>query len=298
MFYEYALEPAAISSKERARYFLDALGPWKGRFVARLPRHWRGMVRDGLNCPDIERQWIVERLSELDRRIFSPRANATFDETKSWLENALTEHARLPFHAIISNTRAMNNGVVLDAAEIDDRYELWRVESGQFVTRNADALIKAIELLLSASKRIVLIDQYFRADQEDKRRPLIAICQYVEGRASVEVHFSDKTVTCDFSMSQAERALPRALPAGMAVTLHCWKEHEDIHNRYIITEVGGVKFGNSIELGDGVDHLSILDETSRLRLWDEFLGTQPAYERVGEPREFVGRAQPQRRDRR
>ena len=43
MFHEYALEPAVLSSWERTRFFLDAFGPWKGRFLAEFPRKWKNL---------------------------------------------------------------------------------------------------------------------------------------------------------------------------------------------------------------------------------------------------------------
>lgn len=293
MFYEYALEPAALSSWDRARFFLDAFGPWKGRFLAEYPRRWKKMVFDGLDCPDVEKKRIVERLSTLDKRVFSPRAHAPYDGTQAWLDNAEVEHNRIPFRAIIASSFS-TSAHVLDAAAIDDRSPLWCVDGGRLVSRDATAFVDALRLLLAASERIVIIDPYFRADQDDKTRPLIAFCKLLSGRAAVEIHFADEVRGYAVCMKDAARALPRLLPEGASVTLHCWKERDGgprLHNRYLLTEVGGVKFGDSIELGSAghEDHISILDEPSRRRLWNQYLGDAPAFDRVGAPQEFARR---------
>lgn len=292
MFYEYALEPAVLSSWDRTRFFLDAFGPSKGRFLAEYPRSWKRMVYEGLRCQDVEKKRIVERLSRLDKRVFSPRASTPYDPALAWIDNAEREHQRVAFHAIIAVAASLS-AHVLDAAEVDDADERWRVHSGRFLTRDAAALAEALRLLLVASKRIVVIDPYFRADQDDKTRPLAAFCSLVAQHAAVEVHFSDEPRGHDPCMRDAARALPRVLPEGRKVTLHCWKEQhrgERLHNRYLLTEIGGVQFGDGIELGSGADHdrVSILDEPSHAKIWADYLGSPPAFDQVGAPQEFVG----------
>ena len=292
MFYEYALEPSVLSSWERTRYFLDAFGPWKGRFLAEFPRRWKRMVYDNLRCPDVERKRIEERLAALDRRIFSGRSGSPYDPSKPWLENALIEHRRARFRAIVANEAAGPD--VLDAASVDDRNDLWRVDSGGIVPRDAAAFVGMIELLLAASSRIVLVDPFFRADQREKTDPLVAFCTALAGAASpVEVHFRDEPRSYAICMADAARVLPGILPDGFKVTLRCWKERQGgarLHNRYLLTDVGGVQFGDSIEVGDAghEDRVSILDEPSRARRWEHYTGTPPAFDEAGRPQEFVG----------
>lgn len=292
MFYEYALEPAVLSSWDRTRFFLDAFGPWKGRFLAEYPRHWKKMVFTGLGCPDVEKKKIMERLVQLDKRVFSARANAPYNGAETWIENAEREHARLAFHAIIA-AGPSDKPQVLDGGAIDELDARWRVETGRLVPRDPAEFVRASLLLLNASSHVVIVDPHFRADQYEKRLPLVAFCNCVRGRASVEVHCSDRDQSYAKVMSDAARALPRNLPAGMKVTLHCWKDSDTgrrFHNRYLLTEVGGIKFGDGIEVGgkDEEDHLSILDEPSRIALWNQYLGTPPAFEPAGDPQEFVG----------
>lgn len=293
MFFEYALDPALVSSWDRARFFLDAFGPPKGRFLAEYPRRWKKMIYDGLRCPDVEKKRIAVRLEKLDRRVLSPRANADFDGQRPWLENAVAENGRRPFHAVVSNGATAQPNVI-DGIAVDDTEPLWHVENGRFVSRDPAAFVAALQLLLAASKRVLIIDPYFRADQDAKTRPLAAFCREVAGNAAIEVHFSDEHYGYTACMDLAARALPNALPPGASVTLHCWKERlggERFHNRYVVTDVGGVKFGDSIELGlmGEHDHLSILDESSRADVWSWYVGAKPAFDRVGAPQEFEGK---------
>ncbi|NNC15540.1 hypothetical protein HJC22_07335 [Corallococcus exiguus] len=291
MFYEYALEPSVLSNWERVRFFLDAFGPWKGRFLANYPRRWRRMVYEGLHCGDREKKRIEERLASLDERVFSPRAGAPYDGGKSWLENAKEEHSRISFRAIVAEGGCGEH--VLDAAVVDEQNELWCVHSGGLLPREAATFVAMVTLLLRASTRIVLIDPHFRADQDDKTRPLVAFCRALAGeRASLEVHVSDANRSYSKCMQDAARVLPRILPGGSKVLLRCRREKRGgprLHNRYILTDVGGVQFGDGIEVGDTghEDRLSILDEPSHARLWEQYLGAS-SFDEAGTPREFVG----------
>jgi hypothetical protein len=294
MFYEYALEPAVLSSFERARYFLDAFGPWKGRFLAEYPRRWCKLVFQNLNCEPREKLKVVERLKRLDRRVFSPRRGAPYDKAKGWLDNAEAEHARQAFHAIIA-TDKRGKDHILDAAHLDENDPRWRVDQGRLVFRDPAVFAQTLELLLRASSRIAMIDPYFRADQSDKTLPLTAFCNVLRGQSvDVEIHASENDLAYAATIKHAERALPDVVPDGMKVTLRCWKEKAGgarLHNRYLLTDIAGVQFGDSIERGEAghQDRVSILEERSRLDLWAQYLGAPPAFDEAGPAREFTGR---------
>jgi hypothetical protein len=92
----------------------------------------------------------------------------------------------------------------------------------------------------------------------------------------------------------------RAIVVGTKVRLHAWRERPGgarLHNRFLITDVGGVQFGDGIEQGEPGHHdrVSILDEPSRAHLWDQYLGCPPAFEAVGEPKEIIGAPSNRRR---
>jgi hypothetical protein len=298
MFHEYAMDPAVLRSWERVRYFLDAFVPWKGRFLAEYPRRWRRMVYENLartTVRPVEKARIEERLRRLDRRVLLTRCGAPYDPARSWLDNAECEHARRAFRAIIAN-EARCNPAVLDAETLDERTGLWNVEQGTLVSREPAAIAGALALLLRCSSHVTVIDPYFRGHHSDKADALAAICEMVRvPGAKVEVHagLNEEDPALEWLADQTARFLPPRLPAGLRVTVRCWKvpgEGLRLHNRYILTDVAGVKFGDSIERGaDGQeDHVSILDESSRARLWAQYVEA-PVFEPAGPSFEVVGR---------
>lgn len=298
MFYEYALEPAVLSNWASVRYFLDAFGPWKGRFLAEYPREWKKMVYNALDaagCPNVEKSRIEVRLRQIDKRTLVLRPDALWDGTKSWVENALAEHEREPFRAIIARVAQAGRPHVLNAADVDEREALWRADQGGLVVRDPASIVRAIALLLAKSSRVLLIDPYFRADQGDKLLALRAICRPLAPRGiPLELHFADEARGYEPCIRDARRALPDELPSGMHVTMHCWIERAGgarLHNRFLLTDVGGVQFGDSVERGERghEDRLSILEEATRVTLWEQYVGPRHAFDAAGAPVEFVGR---------
>lgn len=288
MFHEYALEPDVLRSWQSVRFFLDAFGPWTGRFLARYPSKWKRMVYDAAaSCHPIEKLRIIERLNQLDDRMFSPRRGATYDPAKPWRANAITEHQRLPFRAVIV-ANGPSSGEIIEADNVSAAHPLWCVEPGAAVPRKPASIVRALDLLIRSSSHLVVVDPYFRADQGDKLDALLHLCRaMLDRKVIIDVHASDAVLAHHEFSRLARRAVPQNLPCGMTVTFRSWTERrggERFHNRYVITDVGGVQFGDGIERGDAgqFDRLSLLGHDERLRLWNLFYGTSPAFDLAGE----------------
>lgn len=294
MFHEYALEPAVISTWQSARHFLDAFGPWHGRFLAEYPRRWRRLVFEALTCGDVERHRIVERLNALDRRAWSPRQGAVYDGTQNWRDNVEAEHKRVPFRAVVVTGEP--HEIFIEADSVTDLEPLWRVEPGRAVPRTPADFVRALDLLLQASRHIAIVDPYFRADQDDKLQPFLHLCRAVAGRmVTIDLHACDEQFAHHEFVRVAQRVLPGMLPNGMSVTLRSWKlrpRGQEFHNRFVMTDVGGVQFGNSIEQGDSgqSDRLSRLGDSERTLYWAWFYGTPAAYDLAGPELVVVGTA--------
>jgi hypothetical protein len=264
MFREYAIEPAALPSWEAVRFFLSNVGPWRGRFIAQYPKHWKRMVYEALTCADIARARVEVYLDSLDPRVFSPRPGAPYDPERTWLANALAEHARLPFDEIIAADPGAAAGVA-EAATVTEDHPAWRRDQGRLVARDPATFAAALTRLLAASRRVAIIDPYFRGDQRNKRAPLAALVAHVQVTATVEIHASTLHIADHHFRQVARQHLPTDLPLGRAVTLHTWQQRlggPRLHNRYLITDVGGVQFGDGVETGapGESDRVSILEE--------------------------------------
>jgi hypothetical protein len=287
VFHEYALEPAVLGTWQTVRYFLDAFGPWRGRFLAEYPGRWKRMVYEGLACPDVEKHKIIERLQRLDKRVFSPRRGAAYDPAQPWRANVTAEHMRQPFRAIIV-VEGPASGELIESDNVTDAHRLWRVEPGSFVARDPAVFARSLDLLIRSSSHLVVVDPFFRADQGDKLDALLHMCRAMLGRSVViDVHGCDRVLSHHEFLRHAERAVPKNLPRGVTVTFRSWTERrggDRFHNRYVITDVGGVQFGDGIERGHAgqFDRMSLLGHDERLRLWNQFYGSALAFDLAGE----------------
>lgn len=298
MFREFALDPAVISGWERARFFLDAFGPSKGRFLAELPNDWLGQVYRQLTCKDTEKKRVEAKLIQLmrDKRLFSARQCGRPPQGTPWLNAALAEHSIAPFHAIIANAPPAHPDV-LDADTLDDNEPRWDVPNGAFVARDARSIVAAIQLLVARSKRIIWIDPYFRASTSARRAVFIELCRTLPSGCTVSVHVGlGRSDDPDFDAYRSGllEDLPKHVACDVSVQINCWSQRtngERLHNRFVLTDVGGIKFGDSIAQGTQTgeeDHLNILDEPSRLRLIESYASDKPAFDRVGEAFEVKG----------
>ena len=295
MFFEYAIAPDVIANAQDARFLLEACRPWKGRFVAAYPTTWPDMVLQ--RATDGERKAVEVRLLAAKNAGTFVRRRTRYDATQTWLWNAEAEHVRNAFRAIIT-TEDCGSEHVRKASLVDDSQDRWRVDSGRFVDRDPGKLVEALRLLLGLSSHVAIVDPHFRADQPHKTAPLVALARALRSpTVPLEVHWSDEPDSMPsyaHCMRHAERVLPDILPHGVKVTLRCWHERRGgprIHNRFLVTNIAGVKFGDSIEEGavGHQDHLSILDEPSRLAIWDDYVAAPGGFDSGGPPREFVGR---------
>lgn len=295
MFFEYAIAPDVIANAQDARFFLESCRPWKGRFLASYPKTWPDMVL--ARASDGERKAVEVRLLAAKNAGTFVRRRAVYNESETWLWNAETEHVRSAFRAIIATEdRGLEH--VLQASVVDDAQERWRVESGHFVDRDPRKLVEVLRLLLRVSSHVAIIDPYFRADQPHKTAPLVALATALRSATvAFEVHWSDEAESMPsygHCMRHAERVLPEILPDGVKIALKCWRGRTGaprIHNRFLVTDIAGVKFGDSLEEGAAghQDHLSILDEPSRVTLWNQYVVPPGAFAAGGPPREFIGR---------
>jgi hypothetical protein len=260
MLDEYAIEPEAMgASWSDFRYLAENFGFDQGRLISRFPHQWFNMVLDAAKAlPDVERKRVTvgleraKRVCVIDtRRPYNPRL-------AGWFENAVTEHARLPFHAIIARANPQNADRVLTIGEIDGSHRLFVAERDGKVDRNAGALAEVAARLLSHSKTIMFVDGYYDPSDRRYQRAFRAYLDVVAKNGSAEktceIHYvdHDRKPTSEAIEREATAWFRGVIPKGMAVTLYRWKRRdggEEFHARYILTERGGMRFDEGLAEG-------------------------------------------------
>lgn len=288
MIHVYALEPGLLNTWERFRYLTEHFGVSNGRLISRYPRRWTAMVYDALGlCTEIERKKIEVGLQEIDRKML--RRQHEWAQNIDWLANAESEHARRPFHAIVAQANPRGGAHVLTADDLSENTPLWRVERERVIVREAEALASAVASLVSIAKTIIFIDPNFSPYRPKARNTLKAFLNAaVTGRADgtaierVEFHVAHKAEMADF-MAECQRQLPQRIPLGLPVRIVRWKVKEGgegFHNRYILTDRGGIRLAWGLDEGAPAqtDDLSLLDEALFQTRWAQYCGATPAFD--------------------
>jgi len=284
VIYEFAVDPAVVATwheRERYRFFKGKFGLGRPRVLSIFPDPgWaRRVLSDfdkGFAGSPSDRQDARKRLEvllvQLDAEA-SRRRRAVANE-QPWLPEAEVEHGQRPFHRLLSTSNPRNNADVLLADDVDEVTPGWHVECGP-VRRTADAIAAALAPMLRFAREVKLVDPYFGAPKTYDRwlNTLLRVLEVAHERrrpgegVSVEFHTSvewarDKEPLSD---AEAERVaahmlrtcrdqLPRKLPAGTALTVAVWSEKvggEQFHNRFVLTNVGGVLIGTGLDAHEG-----------------------------------------------
>jgi hypothetical protein len=293
MIYEYALEPALLNNWKDFRYFTEKFGVPKGRLISRFPKRWERMVLDSLTrCGEIEKARIVEALVGIQKHILSRHHewNNQFD----WLSNAETEHGKRPFHAVVASSNPRHHEYVLEADGLSETNPLWRLPHLPPVQRIALDMAQRVAPLLCFSHRILFIDPHFRPNEIRWRRPLQAFLQVATNKRRpgdilrVEIHVKDDLETGLFT-TYSQRSLPEIIPSGIRVRILQWREREQgekLHNRFILTDLGGVSFGVGLDDSDGedgqTDDIQLLNEETYGMRFAQYAGSTPAFDPVAE----------------
>lgn len=250
MLFEYAVEPHAIgSSWHTFLYLIEKFGFDRGRLISRLPGKWEKKVIQAAKeagVSDIRMASIVERLRNAKSAVVD--FGRPYDPAKCWHDNALAEHERAPFHAIIAQQNPGGNAAVLLGADVDEQQMLMAVAQDRAVSRESEAIAVALSGFLRSSARILFVDPFFdpyNARYKSTLRACLAVVKADNPGAACEIHFryhNNKPTTAELERDAAV-LFDGVIPDGLAVTVFCWREKNggtDFHARYLLTERGGV----------------------------------------------------------
>lgn len=119
-----------------------------------------------------------------------------------------------------------------------------------------------------------------------------------ESAVTFELHVSEKAGT----QRHIEDTLPQCIPTGVTVQVFRWKEfdstaekYERLHNRYILTDLGGLRFGIGLDQSNSSssdtsesDDVSVLTKGQHGKRSEQYCSESECFEPLGEPFEIIG----------
>ncbi len=269
MIHEYAIDPESVISwstdRLACRYIKENFGIGTPRMMADFPnlKNWRKQFRKAIPLLDERSKSSLEELFKLlsERRVI--RSEYEYDGKKLWLENAEKENTRHFFRAIMATANPNNSEHVLLSDQIGDwPNHLWDAPNSVAMERNLDSIKKLLCPLLQKSTEIRFVDPYFRATKKKFKEPFCALlkesvtCLAYPIKQRVELHVSAdyySAPTADLFEQECREELQLDIPQNLEIIFWRWNQRtgrEKLHNRYILTELGGVTLGVGIDTGE------------------------------------------------
>lgn len=299
MIAEYALEPEMVATwgdRANHRFFIREFGSGQGRLVSRFPKKWAKKVWEASSGgSDMDNARLTELLVRLQETMIK-RKDFVWDEGATWLDNAVQEHARHSFHAIVArNNHEGRPEILCEDGLAATPCPGWDCPHGIPIIRNAPKLAEAVRGMLACCRWIKFIDPYISPGRPNYRPSLRAFLQILASERpvgppeSIEIHTGLHNGTADFLRDSFQELIPN----GLSVTLFQWQERpggQRLHNRYILTDIGGVSFHHGLDIGaEGeTDDLNRLDFDQYLLRRRQYDSAAPAFDQAMAPLIIIG----------
>jgi hypothetical protein len=293
----YALEPQLVASwgrREEFRFVHDKFGLGTPRAMLELPAFskWKRAVHAAATELNLSQE-DMKRIEELFRLLGenkSRRADRVYNGLRSWLENAVGEYERKPFAAILAVANPRGHGAVLVSEQLSSTEPRWAFATGFTCARTPAALASTLSAMLVNCGVLHLVDPHFGPENPRHRKVLEALVGVLADNHIapdvIRVHCMEKS-RLDFFQDEA-KSMASHLPAGITVEFNRWRQRTGgdlLHNRYVLTDLGGVTLGVGLDVGkEGeTDDLLLLPRDQYVRRWDQYARNDGSFELVDAP---------------
>jgi hypothetical protein len=284
MLYEFAIEPEHLNqiagSRRDCADFRRFFSVGSPNVVSDYPKlkNVRKTLRSLLDGSDTNRKKLLEELIKFLGVIPRVKREGAYDGS-CWLRSMVQENERVAFDYVLSERS-------------DDRLKMISFqrlcENGVFypsqlpVRRVAPEMAAAIANALRLASKVVLVDPYFN-DRPSKWKPFIHFLDVATRErpgkpVDLEVQFgADKSKTAhpQYLANKLQSEAPQLLQS-CEVAFKSIRERagsEKLHNRYVLTDIGGIFFGIGLDEEDENhrDDVALLnDDLFKLR-WEQYV---------------------------
>lgn len=301
MIHPFALEPQLVATwgrREEFRFIHDKFGLGAPRVLLEVPTFskWKRKVYEAatelaLSDEDMKR---IEELFRLFAEHKHRRADAVYDGLLDWLDNAEREYARRPFTGILATQNPRNHAAVLLADQLGAGNAGWVCARGASPSRTPEALALALSTMLTNCRQLHLVDPHFGPENVRHRKVFEALMNVLgdSGVAleCIRVHCSHKSELKFFEQEAAKMAA--RLPTGISIEFTRWRQRpggERLHNRYVLTDIGGVSLGVGLDAGDAgeTDDLLLLPRVQYTLRWAQYV-EENAFDCADRPTTVIG----------
>jgi hypothetical protein len=285
MIHEYFIEPKLIYKwalcPRDSRFFLDEIGVGHPRLLSSFPCSKATKLRSFLlrgipiDMPEVARIRIDELVNALTNEVIT--RTVTENLPGDWCEAAKKESGITAPSVIISSEGNYHIDFWIteeDAYKRDSHFNHPRQLTPE---RTLEAFTNTVKNLLRYSNKIVLVDRYL-----GKTLGMNTVRAFIKEALSEKINQTEVEIQLLFDSSKyAATHIKKQLASleadfsfKLSVLGICEKlEGEKLHNRYLLTELGGVSFGVGTDASKDyhTDDLFLLDKEIYTKRWNQYL---------------------------
>jgi hypothetical protein len=289
MIYEFAVSPSICDNWQNLRFLLSSFGKVEGRLLSDIPKkQWFNLALKTIkqsDHPPVERKRLSEGIIKLKNKSLYKRNYVPECAGKNWMEHALTAHKDRPFRAILTDGCHANvNCVLINDIELIEK-DLWNIQPGCMAKRTAAEMLEPIKPMLDCANEVILIDRNFNPGKARFVNFLAELLTYLSHRSyspsiqTIAYHLGDKIPT-EHIQYLCNEHVTRRIPNGMKLNIYIWPKDE-LHDRYVLTDNGGVKYGVGLDEYDGSGSKEVainrIFESEYRKWWTDCQKRQPAF---------------------
>ncbi len=216
------------------------------------------MTRKEINASDngqVMKKRLKAGIERLARKAMYRRNSVPEVESEIWIDHALKAHSDRPLQAILTdNYDGDNECIIVNDRDFTDDIR-WKIPLDITVERAANIMVQTIQPMLDCAREIILIDRNFNPKFYRWRPFIIKLSSFLSRRSfSPSIGKIDFHVGDDIEPNQLKllciNHIAGELPAGIRIHFFVWPRDE-LHDRYVLTEVGGVDFGIGLDMWTG-----------------------------------------------
>lgn len=266
MIYEFAVDPEVMAEALTDwALFLElsrGFGPGTPRRMSRFPKDWLKRAHSLLPSEEqlppgvgpVRRKQAADLMKRLaDEGV---RNGREWCAESNWVENAVQQDETVPFRAVLAPSPPQRphffspEDVLSPEAPAE-----WEPARGVTFPRTPDGYLGMCSPMVRLAKRVVLVDPYARAKNSAEKQVVGGIIELLSRNPSAtsftlvgKVGIATED-TVDAYRSNWGRALARYAGRGVQIRIVrvADAKMKEPHNRYLLTELGGIQTGNGID---------------------------------------------------
>jgi hypothetical protein len=308
LIHVFAIQPEVVvgwaSNRRDYASAVGNIGLGKPRVLLQLPKRWKKEVWSAFEHqsenPQVE-SMLADLIKLLDETAVR-RSNLQWEADNDWLRNVKDEFKRRTFRGIVAN-EAASESVIPGGTIFEGSSQRWEVNDGQLtlpVRQQASAIAEALRPLLQEGLEWYLIDPYFSPQRKVCRDVIQALANEVPAGREFKLCIvcrrtdteSDKSNLSEKEFNRQSERMAKSLPPTCHIEFKRFPAAL-MHDRFILTRVGGVMSSNSFE--DRVSEpsrttqLTVLGRTVYSEEWGKWV-EEKSFEVADRPASIVGAA--------